>query len=186
MSQQFVTTDGRTGSIRPATEFDAEALIQAVDNVAREMTFFLRSRFEMDAEKERAFITQAHKNGNLILLATLEERLVAWLTMFRGQQEFRQHTAELGLGVIRGYRGLGIGTTLMEYARQWAAEQSLERINLGVRASNYRAQSLYRKFGFVQEGRRVREIKDTKGHYDDSIEMAYFVPASPSAQQGEP
>jgi RimJ/RimL family protein N-acetyltransferase len=161
--------------LRPATEEDAEAIIQAVDSVARERAYFLRSRFEQDVVAERAFITKTAEQGNLFLLAELDGTLVGWVTLFRGGHEFRRHTAELGMGVLRAFRGLGIGTALLRYALEWAARHNVEKVNLGVRASNQRAQALYRKFGFVEEGRRVKEIKDPANEYDDSIEMAIFL-----------
>jgi ribosomal protein S18 acetylase RimI-like enzyme len=180
MSRKIVTKDGRTVWLRPAIEGDAADLIREVDGVAREGKYFIRSRFEMDVEKERAFIAKAKQEGNLMLMAILDERLVGWTTLFRANAEFLRHTAELGMGVIHEYRGIGIGTAMMDYALAWAADHGIEKVNLGVRASNHRAKSLYERFGFVQEGHRAREIKDLNGCYDDNIEMAYFV-SSPQA-----
>ena len=175
-SSRVVTKDGRAVLLRPAIEEDASQLIQAVDSVAREGVFLPSFRFEMDEEKERAFIAGAIEREDLILMALLDGRLVGWVTLLRARAEFCRHTAELGMGVIQGYRQIGIGTALMDYALQWAAEQGIEKVNLGLRASNERARALYRKCGFIQEGYRVRDIKDTHDHYDDSVEMAYFVP----------
>lgn len=179
MSPQVQLKDGRVARLRPAVPDDAEAIIRSVDAVAREGRYFLRSRFEMDVEKERAFLAQTAEQGNLFLLARVDApggRLVGWVTLFRAQHEFRRHTAELGMGVLRAYRGIGVGGALMDHALRWAAGQGLEKVTLGVRASNERAQALYRKFGFVQEGRRVRDVKDQQGRYDDTVEMSYFVP----------
>ena len=90
------------------------------------------------------------------------------------------------MGVVRGYRGLGVGTALMSYALQWAMEQGFEKDNLGVRASHEPARALSRTFGFVEEGYRVRETKDLHGRYHDSAEMAYFVPSDlPHGEQEE-
>lgn len=173
--KKLLTKDGRVMHLRPAVADDAAALIQAVDSVAREGRYFLRSRFQVEVQKEREFITKTADEGNLMLLAMVDGLLVGWLTLFRGHQEFRRHTAELGIGVLRGYRGLGIGTALMEYALAWAAEHDIEKVNLGVRANNDPAQDLYRKLDFVVEGRRMGDIKDHKGRYYDTVEMAYFV-----------
>jgi len=41
------TQDGRIMHLRPAVADDAAALIRAVDSVAREGRFFLRSRFQL-------------------------------------------------------------------------------------------------------------------------------------------
>lgn len=175
MLQNIIARDGRTVQLRQAIEEDAADLIRAVNSVAREGAYFLRSRFEIDEDKERAFIAAAIEQGDLMLIALAEGRLVGWVTIFRARPEFMRHTAELGMGVVRGYRGIGIGTALMDSALQWAGHQGLEKVNLGVRAGNKRARALYRKFGFVKEGHRVREIKDRQGRYEDSVEMAYFV-----------
>ena len=184
MSREFVTRDGRTVWLRRAFEDDAADFIRAVDSVAREGVYFLRSRFNLDEDRERALLAETAERGGLVLLAVEIGRpspsqtqwLTGWLTLLRARPEFLRHTCELGIGVLRDYRGLGIGSALMEYALQWAAQQRLEKVNLGVRASNERARALYLKFGFAEEGLRVREIKDQQGRYDDSIEMAFFVP----------
>lgn len=166
-------------SLRPAAERDAPALVHAIDSVAREQKYLLRSRFEVGVEEERALVARARAQGNLILLAILDGELVGWVSLFRARHEFRHHTGQMGISVVRGYRGMGIGTALMVYALDWAAEQGLEKINLGVRASNERARALYRKFGFVEEGYRVREIKDLHGCYHDSVDMALFLSQGP-------
>jgi ribosomal protein S18 acetylase RimI-like enzyme len=178
MSQTFRTRDGRLVWLRPAITDDASALIRAVDSVAREQVYFIRSQFDVEEDKEQVFIAKAREQGDLMLVALDGGEVVGWVTLFHAQAEFLRHTAQLGMGVIRGYRGVGLGSALMDYALRWAAENGLEKVNLGVRASNDRARALYRKFGFVQEGCRVRDIKDVQGRYDDNIEMAYFVPQS--------
>lgn len=187
MVQTILLRDGQTVRLRHATQDDAAKLIRAVDSVAREMAYLLRSRFAMAVEEEQALIVRAKEQGNLIVVALFDEKLVGWASLKRGRPEFLQHTVGLGMGVVRGYRGLGIGTALMNYALKWAAEQGFEKVNLGVRASNERARALYRKCGFVEEGYRVREIKDLCGSYHDSVEMAYFVPqaGSPGGQGRE-
>jgi ribosomal protein S18 acetylase RimI-like enzyme len=187
VAQKVVLKDGRTICLRPANKDDAAEIVRAVDSIAREMVYFLRSRFDIAVEEEQVFIARTREQGNLIVVAVLDGKLVGWASLKRGRREFLHHTVELGMGVVRGYRGLGIGTALMDYALKWVAEQGFEKVNLGVRASNERAKSLYRKFGFVEEGYRVREIKDLYGSYHDSVEMAYFVPQalSPCWQGGE-
>ena len=51
-----------------------------------------------------------------------------------------------------------------------AEKHGIEKIELQVFASNRPARALYRKFGFRQEGRRVRGRK-LDGKYDDVILM---------------
>jgi RimJ/RimL family protein N-acetyltransferase len=176
MLRRFKSRDGREVRLRSAIEDDAASLIRAVDSVAREQVYFIRSRFDVEEQKERSFIARAKEQGDLLLVALDGSEVVGWVTLFRAQAEFLRHTAQLGMGVIRRYRGVGLGAALLDSALAWAAENGIEKVNLGVRASNEPAKALYNKFGFIQEGCRVRDIKDGQGRYDDSIEMAYFVP----------
>ncbi|OGO06883.1 MAG: hypothetical protein A2Y73_00215 [Chloroflexi bacterium RBG_13_56_8] len=160
--------------LRRAEREDAEALIAAVDTVARERRYFLRSRFEQNVEVEREFLDLAVQRGNLSLVAEVEGDLVGWLFLVRQQVEFRRHVFEMGMGVLEPYRGIGVGTSLLKVALVWAAKAGVERVELDVRASNQRAHAFYRDLGFVEEGKRVRGVKDDCGEYDDLILMAYF------------
>ena len=57
-----------------------------------------------------------------------------------------------GLGILPEYRGLGIGSRLLEKVIEKAKEFGLEKIELHVYTSNKPAVALYRKFGFEEEG----------------------------------
>ena len=173
--EQVIVGDGRICTLRPAVGDDAADFIRAVDSVAREGQYFLRSRFEVDEDQERAFLAEAKERGDLILVAHVDGALVGWVTLVRSKREFMRHTAEFGMGVVQGYRAIGIGTALIAWTLRYAAEQGIEKVNLGVRANNERAMALYRKFGFAVEGCRVRDIKDAQGQYHDTIEMARFL-----------
>ena len=169
------TNDGRRLILREAAHYDAADLIRAVDAVSKERRFFLRSSFQLDIDAEMAFIAQARRRGDLILLAIVEKSLAGWVTLLRHKQEFRRHAGQLGIGVLKEYRGLGVGKALMATTLEWAVPNRMERVELSVRASNPRARQLYESLGFVQEGHRARSVKDDQGAYDDDVLMVAFV-----------
>jgi putative acetyltransferase len=76
--------------------------------------------------------------------------------------------------VVATHRGRGIGTALMSEAMRWAHEHAIERIELTVYPHNVAAIALYRRFGFLEEGRLVRHAKKSYG-YEDEILMATFL-----------
>ena len=176
-------SSGETLYLRPAVAEDAAEMIRAVDAVAREGSYFLRSRFEVDEEAERSFLAVAQERGDLVLIAKTAGRIVGWVTLLRGKAEFQRHTAELGTGVVREWRGRGVGSALIELALAWAAEQGIEKVKLGVRAENDRAHTLYVRFGFEEEGYRLRDVKDSSGAYYDVVEMAWFAPGRPEESE---
>jgi RimJ/RimL family protein N-acetyltransferase len=68
--------------------------------------------------------------------------------------------------------------TLLDWA---AATPTIEKVCLRCFAGNSRALSLYRRFGFAEEGRRPRAFKLGAERYDDEVLMYRFVKGCPPA-----
>ena len=82
---------------------------------------------------------------------------------------------EIGMCVAREWRGRGVGSALLAAAIEWARERGLHKLSLGVFAHNSGAIALYRKLGFVDEGRRVKHYRRQSGELWDSIEMGLLL-----------
>jgi RimJ/RimL family protein N-acetyltransferase len=65
--------------------------------------------------------------------------------------------AELGIGILDGYRGLGLGQRLIAELEGWAAGHGVERIVLLVADANEGAIRLYRRLGYVDESVVLRK-----------------------------
>jgi GNAT superfamily N-acetyltransferase len=65
--------------------------------------------------------------------------------------------AELGIGMLDGYRGLGIGQRLIAELEGWAAEHDIERIVLLVAEANVGALRLYRRLGYTGDSVVLRK-----------------------------
>ena len=79
--------------------------------------------------------------------------------------------AELGMMVASPSRGRGVGTALVAAAIDSARGRGLHKLTLSVFPHNEAAIALYRKFGFVEEGRLARHIRRDNGELRDLIEM---------------
>lgn len=91
-------------------------------------------------------------------------------------QPTRHGYADIGMLVAREWRGRGVGSALMEAAIAWARERGdIHKLSLGVFAHNAAGIALYRKFGFVEEGRRVKHYRRQSGELWDTIEMGLLV-----------
>ena len=82
---------------------------------------------------------------------------------------------ELGMAVAREWRGRGVGSALMATGIEWARERGLHKLSLSVFPHNDAGIALYRKFGFVEEGRRVKQIRRQSGELWDTIEMGLLL-----------
>ena len=78
---------------------------------------------------------------------------------------------EIGMMVADGRRGHGVGTALVAGAVDWARARGLHKLALSVFPHNNAAIALYRKSGFVEEGRLVRHVRRADGELWDLIEM---------------
>jgi RimJ/RimL family protein N-acetyltransferase len=78
---------------------------------------------------------------------------------------------EFGILVDREWRGRGAGSVLLQAAIDWARGQGLHKLCLEVFAHNAAGIALYRKHGFVEEGRRVKQYRRASGELWDSVVM---------------
>jgi L-phenylalanine/L-methionine N-acetyltransferase len=94
-----------------------------------------------------------------------------------GASPRKRHVMMLGMQVQPAWQRQGVGTLLLQslcdYADHWLG---LLRLELEVYADNHKAQALYKRLGFVEEGRhRCDALRD--GVYVDSLSMARLNPA---------
>jgi putative acetyltransferase len=83
----------------------------------------------------------------------------------------RHGFGEFGMLVDRDWRGRGVGSALVQAAIGLAREQGLHKLSLEVFAHNAAGIALYRKCGFVEEGRRVGQYRRASGELWDTIVM---------------
>jgi RimJ/RimL family protein N-acetyltransferase len=91
--------------------------------------------------------------------------------------------ADLGMLVRDGRRGQGVGSALMEACLGWCRGIGAHKVTLTVFPHNAAGLALYRKFGFVEEGRLVRHYRRRSGQLWDAIAMGLVLdedrPGSP-------
>jgi ribosomal protein S18 acetylase RimI-like enzyme len=79
------------------------------------------------------------------------------------------------MAVAREWRGRGVGSALLAAAIEWARERGLHKLSLSVFPHNTAGIALYRKFGFVEEGRHVKQYRRSSGELWDSVDMGLLL-----------
>jgi L-phenylalanine/L-methionine N-acetyltransferase len=117
---------------------------------------------------------------SMLLVADVEGQVVGNAGLqAAGRSLRRRHAMSLGICVLPEFQGQGVGRALMQALCTWADDWGqVLRIELTVFADNSRAISLYRRFGFAQEG-LYRGYALRHGAYEDCISMARLHPAQP-------
>jgi ribosomal protein S18 acetylase RimI-like enzyme len=151
---------------------DAEAIIKYLNSVGGESDFltFGFNEFWLSVDEERKVIldTLAHEI-NLMLVAKVDNIIVAQLFVQRSNKERLRHIGEISLSVSRAYWGKSIGLQLMLDAIEWAKKKNISKLQLQVRCDNDRAIRLYQKLGFSIDGKIHRALKIGSLYFDEHL-----------------
>jgi ribosomal protein S18 acetylase RimI-like enzyme len=156
--------------IRLIAEKDIKSFHACLDAVSRERKFlgFVQAP---SLEKTQEWLISGMKEGEIRFIALDGSRVVGWCDIEISQNEGFTHAGRLGMGILKEYRGRGLGSRLLEETLSVARSRGLERVGLDGFASNTPAIKLYEKFNFQIEGRK-RKARKIDEAYDDIIVMA--------------
>jgi ribosomal-protein-alanine N-acetyltransferase len=128
-------------NIRPMTLADIPAVVE-VDTCAGILLPWTEAAYARELQNRAAFCWVAEADGRVT------GSLTFWDVVGEGEIA--------NVAVHPDFWRQGIGRALLQTALDKAAELRLARVMLEVRESNLPAQSLYRSFGFIEDGRRLR------------------------------
>lgn len=173
----LLTKDGRRAILRSPAEEDAEALLENLRAIFEDGTGMGATREEMPKltlDEERAWIRARREGPNeIFVLAEVDGALAGNVELRGGRLRRTAHVVTLAITLAPSFRSLGLGDALMTLALDWArAHPRIEKVDLRVLSDNERAIRLYRKHGFVVEGRLARAIRYEDGRYVDDVLMA--------------
>ena len=160
--------------VRPARPRDARSLVEMVATVAAEGRFIRSEEVRWPRGELRRRLRRSWMPDRAELVAVADGRVVGHIGLTRELHAQQRHIASLGMAVAPDWRERGVGAALMEAAFDWARWAGVEKIALTVFPHNTRAVSLYRRFGFVEEGRLRGHSKKSSG-YEDEIVMGAWV-----------
>ncbi|MBY7144889.1 GNAT family N-acetyltransferase [Virgibacillus sp. NKC19-3] len=171
--------NGSKAAIREAKLEDAEQLLNLSNSVMDEGRYMVTRPGELNftIDDEEKFIGKHIENpGSVLFVAEVDMKIVGLINFQNGWRKSLEHRGSFGMSVEKDSRESGIGKALIKALLEWAQDSTLiEKVGLSVFADNNRAIQLYKKFGFEEEGRRKREIKNADGQYIDDILMYRFV-----------
>lgn len=152
-------------SVRPAEDGDRHSLALLLAAVAEERDG-IAAEPPIDVDK---LATSWKIDGTLVALA--EGVIVGEVRVDPSWMGF----GEIGMMVAADWRGRGVGTALVAAAIEWARAHGLHKLALSVFPHNDAAIALYRKSGFVEEGRLVQHVRRADGELWDLIEMGLLL-----------
>ncbi|HZC60739.1 MAG TPA: GNAT family N-acetyltransferase [Streptosporangiaceae bacterium] len=153
--------------VRPASVDDARATAELFAAVAEEREA-IATEPPVDVEERTALFARAAA-GTVVAVA--DGRVIGMLHVDVSRHGF----GEFGMLVDRDWRGRGAGSALVQATVEWARDHGLHKLCLEVFAHNSAAIALYRKYGFMEEGRRIKQYRRDSGELWDSIVMGLLL-----------
>ncbi|SDQ56706.1 GNAT family N-acetyltransferase [Virgibacillus salinus] len=147
--------------VREVETSDAENLANLIKQVDESSQYMLWEAGERNIKSENQLkVINGIKNAenSTILVAEKDNELVGYLIVIGGNAQRNKHSAYIVIGILKGYRGKGIGKQLINKLEQWAVNQNVSRLELTVVTKNEGALSLYKKLGFEIEGTKRNSL----------------------------
>lgn len=108
--------------------------------------------------------------GTPVFYAIADKQVIGWCSIYPETHICHAHRSRLVTGLLPAFRGLGLGSKLLQTALSKAAQNGVEKVELYVYTDNLPAIHLYTKMGFAQEG-LVRQYRKYQGEYKDALLM---------------
>ena len=161
-------------TIRPQTELDVESVIDILEIVGAEGRWLgLEVPFDRRARAEAILRDLRQPTTFAGFVAEDVGRVV-------GSIDIRiapYGVGSVAMAILDGYRSQGIGTRLVERGTEWAKQAGAHKLALEVWPHNDRAIGLYKKLGFVEEGRLHRHYRRRSGELWDAVVMGLLFDA---------
>jgi ribosomal protein S18 acetylase RimI-like enzyme len=161
-------------TVRPAAPRDAKPFLEFWAAIVAEGRYVRSETVRHPARVYRARFRHPWTEREAQVLAVEGDRVVGHVYVQREDHPVTRHVATLGIAVAASHRGRGVGSVLMAEAVRWARSVGVEKLLLSVYPHNTTAIALYRKFGFVEEGRLLRQSRKIHGD-EDEILMATWL-----------
>lgn len=160
--------------VREITPEDAENFVELDQQIAQQTDFMLLEPGERQVtpEQQRQRIDSMGEQGNsTFFVAETGGKLVGYLVVIGGSAKRNKHSAYLVVGIIKDYRGQGVGTKLFKHMERWAVDRGITRLELTVMKHNEAGLALYKKMGFEIEGTKRHSLL-VRGEFVDEFYMA--------------
>lgn len=177
-------TDDGAVTIRPAREADRDGIVETMRTVADESTYVVAEPVACRLERDDPLRRATGEQSQVCFAATRaagddgdgdradgDPSVVGWLHLEGHDLEPLAHVADLTVGVAPDHRRQGIGSGLLEYGREWAADAGYRKLTQEVPATNDDAIAFLEAAGWHRECVRADQYRIDDA-FVDAVAMA--------------
>lgn len=170
--KRSIAKNGLEITIRPAEPDDSCQIIDTVRSNAIERSYVLMEQYGKDTASEREYIGALDRNKNLLIVAETGREVIGCLAGLQADAGMRpetRHILHIGLHLREAFRGLGIGSNMLDYSIEWASEMGFKKLEANIFTTNKRSLGMFKKAGFLEEGVRQNRIRMGKDFINEVL-----------------
>ncbi|EHN59795.1 GNAT family N-acetyltransferase [Oenococcus kitaharae] len=157
--------------LRPLERKDL-GFIHQLDNERATMAFWFEEPYESLDELTTLYDKHIHDERERRFVVDVDDEFAGILELV--DIDFLHRTTEIQIIIDRSFRGRGLATVAMRKGLDYAFNMiNMFKVYLFVDVDNARGLHVYKKLGFVEEG-RLRKHFFANGQYHDSFIMGIF------------
>ena len=168
----FIAKDGRRAVLRSIKWEDLDDAVEFINSLADEgVDIYRAQRVTRNEEADwlGRRLARIEKGEIIDVVAEVDGKVVANSEVEK-RTGVMSHLGYLGLAIKSGYRGIGIGTAIMQALVEESRMAGLKVLFLDHYETNKVARELYEKVGFKEAGRIPKAIH-RDGTYTDLVRM---------------
>lgn len=174
-NKKITLKNGDICTLRNGTERDGEQVLEVFSLTHSETDFMLTYPDENSfiAAQESDFLKEKTESKNEIeIVAEINGKIVGTAGIDAVGGKFKiSHRADFGIGILKEYWGLGIGSALTDACIECAKAAGYLQLELNVVAENKSAVALYEKLGFKEYGRNPQGFRSRTTGFQELIYM---------------
>jgi RimJ/RimL family protein N-acetyltransferase len=161
-------------TIRPLEEADRAALLRFGACLPQEDWLYLENNFQ-SPETISMLINARNAEHWRQIVAVAEDGEIMAYSSARLLPGWSSHVANIQLIVGERWRRQGIGTAIGREICQSAQTLGADKVIVKILAPRIAGTAIFKRLGFIEEGRLIRHARDRDGQYQDMVILSYHV-----------
>jgi putative acetyltransferase len=178
--KKFVLKNKVEGVFCPAEKDDAQKILDIFFQIAMTTPYILstpESVKQIKLEDEEKWIQNNNlEKTSILILAKVKSEIIGLTNFSAYKDEKRSHRGALGTSVHPDFRGLGLGSQMMNFLiENIKTMETIKSVELSAMSPNIQALQLYRNLGFKETGCVSNAYMLQNGQYADDISMQLWL-----------
>lgn len=165
-------SNGKTITLRLMNRGDIDRMVVFAKGLSKKDLMFLR-RDITDAAEVEQWVDGIENGTSVTVLAGDGETLAGYATLHHNEALWTRHVGEIRTNVGADYRGMRLGSLLVEEMFQIARDLGLRKLTANMVADQKAARGAFERLGFHPEALLADHVLDSEGRTHDMLIMSF-------------